>query len=256
VAADEWTHPDSLDAPAAAPESHRLLFENDAVRVLETEIAPGDATPLHTHRWPGCLYVLSFGHFVRRGDDGSVLVDSREGGDLPQPGTALWSGPLPPHTLENVGDVAIHVIGVELKSDGDSSGTISPQTVRRLRQHAGLEESESPLPTVSSCLPERGRIGQLGVALADLMATLGRLNHELNGAVPSEAVGDPGRVIPGSVAYAVAEVSRMLRRGGDTEREAHAVDTAWLAVLAGDVDDVLEHVAGEEAALAPSDAPV
>jgi len=45
-----------------------------------------------------------------------LLVDTREGGPLPQPGTALWSGSLPPHTLENVDTSEIPVIGVELKS--------------------------------------------------------------------------------------------------------------------------------------------
>ena len=75
-----WTWPDSLDALAAAPDSHHVLFENDVVRVLETRIAPGSTTQVHTHRWPGILYVLSFGHFVRRDGDGTLLVDTREGG--------------------------------------------------------------------------------------------------------------------------------------------------------------------------------
>ncbi len=110
-----WTWPDSLDALAAAPDSHRALFENDAVRVLETTIAPGQTTEVHTHRWPGVLYVLSFGHFVRRDGDGTVRLDTREGGALPQPGTALWSGSLAPHTLENVDTSEIHVVSVELK---------------------------------------------------------------------------------------------------------------------------------------------
>ena len=113
---DAWTWPASLDALEAAPASHRLLFENDAVRVLETTIAPGETTPVHTHRWPGILYVLSFGHFVRRDADGAILVETREGGSVPQPGTAIWSSALPPHTLENVDTSEIHVIGVELKS--------------------------------------------------------------------------------------------------------------------------------------------
>ena len=112
-----WTWPESLDALAASPESHRLLFENDAVRVLETQIAPGETTQLHTHRWPGVLYVLSFGHFVRRDDEGIVLVDSRAASSLPPPGTAIWSAALPPHTLENIDMTEIHVIGVELKAE-------------------------------------------------------------------------------------------------------------------------------------------
>jgi hypothetical protein len=114
--ATAWSWPDSLDALAAAPESHRLLFENDVVRVLETRIAPGETTQLHTHRWPGVLYVLSFGHFVRRDGARTVLVDSRAAGALPKPGAALWSAALPPHTLENIDTTEIRVIGVELKA--------------------------------------------------------------------------------------------------------------------------------------------
>jgi len=115
MGAEAWTWPDALDALTAAPETHRILFENDAVRVLETTIAPGQTTPVHTHRWPGVLYVLSFGHFVRRDGQGALLVDTRDAGALPQPGTALWSDSLPPHSLENVDTSEIRVIGVELK---------------------------------------------------------------------------------------------------------------------------------------------
>ena len=112
-----WRWPDSLDALQAAPESHRLLFESDVVRVLETTIGPGQMTPVHTHRWPGILYLLSIGHFVRRDADGAILVDTRSAGSLPQPGTAIWTDALPPHTLENVDTCDIRLIGVELRSD-------------------------------------------------------------------------------------------------------------------------------------------
>ena len=115
--ATTWVWPVSLDALEAAPGSHRLVFENDAVRVLETRIAPGETTEVHTHRWPGILFVLSFGHFVRRDADAAILVNTRKGGHpLPQPGTAIWSHASPPHTLENVNALDIHVVGVELKS--------------------------------------------------------------------------------------------------------------------------------------------
>lgn len=43
-----------------------------------------------------------------------TLVDSRTLEKLP-PESAAWSGPLPPHTLENVGDVEFRAISVELK---------------------------------------------------------------------------------------------------------------------------------------------
>jgi len=104
---------DDLDALTAAPAHHRLLLENDRVRVLDTHIAPGDTTPVHTHRWPAVLYVLTGEHFVRRDGKGNVLMDSREGEEMRA--GASWTGPFPPHTLENVGAAPIHVIAVELK---------------------------------------------------------------------------------------------------------------------------------------------
>ena len=60
----DW--PDELDALTAAPEFHTLLFENESLRVLDTKIPPGLTTPLHTHRWPGALYILSWSERSRR----------------------------------------------------------------------------------------------------------------------------------------------------------------------------------------------
>lgn len=110
-----WEWPDSLDALVAAPEFHRLVFENDDVRVLDTRIGPGQTVPVHTHRWRSILYILSTGHFVRRDDEGSVLVDTRATDTLLEPGTAVWTAALPPHTFENVDGSEIRVLNIELK---------------------------------------------------------------------------------------------------------------------------------------------
>ena len=107
----EW--PAELDALIAAPEHHRLLLENDRVRVLDTEIGPGERTPLHTHRWPAVHYVVSWCDFIRRDAGGATSVDTR--GHEPASG-AVWGESLGPHTLENVGSKPIRVISVELKS--------------------------------------------------------------------------------------------------------------------------------------------
>jgi hypothetical protein len=113
----EWTWPESLDALTAAPDYHRVILENERVRVLDTSIPAGDHTPIHTHRWPGVLYVLSWSDFVRYDDKGNVLLDSRTVEALKTPPTVLWSAPLPPHSLENVGGADLHVISVELKDN-------------------------------------------------------------------------------------------------------------------------------------------
>ena len=111
--AEAW--PELLDALVAAPAHHTLLFENDAVRVLDTRIPAGGRTPVHTHRWPAALYIRSWSSFVRRNAQGEVLLDSRTVPSLARPPTALWTSALPPHSLENVGECDLHVISVELK---------------------------------------------------------------------------------------------------------------------------------------------
>jgi hypothetical protein len=118
----EGPWPEELDALIAAPETHTLLFENNEVRVLEITIEPGQTTQLHTHRWPSTLYLLSWSDFVRRDEDGNVMLDSRSRPKRAV-GTASWSPAMPPHTLENVGDRRLHLIGVELKKAGYCSST-------------------------------------------------------------------------------------------------------------------------------------
>ena len=105
---------DLLDALVAAPRHHRVLLENEYVRVLETKISPGDTVPLNTHGWPAVHHVMSWSDFVRRDEHGVVQVDTR-GKSAVAVGAALWSWPLGPHTLENVGAAELHVVSVELK---------------------------------------------------------------------------------------------------------------------------------------------
>jgi hypothetical protein len=114
TASIEWN--EALDALVAAPEHHTLLLENDQLRVVVTHVPPGERTPVHTHRWGGVLYVISWSQFVRRDDKGSVLVDSRLNPVLQAPAQAMMAAPLPPHTFENVGDVEFRVVTVELKN--------------------------------------------------------------------------------------------------------------------------------------------
>ena len=92
-----------------------MLLENDSVRVLDARVEVGHTVPVHTHRWSGVHYVVSFADFVRRDAEGEVLVDSRAMEFPRERPLVLWSEPLPPHTLENVGDDLIHAIVVEVK---------------------------------------------------------------------------------------------------------------------------------------------
>ena len=107
---------DRLDAVAAAPEHHIVLFEDDRVRVLDTVIRPGEETAVHTHVWSGVLYVISWSPCVRCDEHGTVMMDSVRDGVSPVPGTVVSAAPIPPHTLKNVGTQDIHVILTEFKT--------------------------------------------------------------------------------------------------------------------------------------------
>jgi hypothetical protein len=106
---------DPLDALIASPNHHRLLMENDKVRVVETLIPAGERTAIHTHQWAGVLHVKSWSDFVRRDDKDNVLVDTRTNEALRNPAEVLWGPALPPHSLENVGNQTLRIIAVELK---------------------------------------------------------------------------------------------------------------------------------------------
>jgi hypothetical protein len=110
-----WRWPDELDALIAAPDHHQLLLEDHRVRVLHTHIPAGDIVPLHTHRWGGVANVLSFSHFIRRDENGKILFDSRQAGDLPKLPCVQWMQPLSPHSVENLGPAEISIIIIELK---------------------------------------------------------------------------------------------------------------------------------------------
>lgn len=110
------TWPDSLDAVIAAPNNHKVLLENERVRVLEVTVRPGEKELLHAHRWPSVLYVYSSGDFLDYNGEGKVVFDSRLAKPpLKYPAT-LWMEPQPPHSVQNLSQkIPIRLIRVELK---------------------------------------------------------------------------------------------------------------------------------------------
>src|SRR5271163_2386914 len=109
---EKW--PPELDALSAAAAHHKLLMENDQVRVLETFIPAGEQTAVHTHRWPAVQYVQAWSDFLGYDGDGNLIFDSRTA-PAPAIGAALWSGPYGPHSVRNIGSGDLKVLVVEIK---------------------------------------------------------------------------------------------------------------------------------------------
>jgi hypothetical protein len=111
-----WPWPDALDALVAAPEHHKLLFEDDRVRVIDTRIPPGARTAVHTHRWPSILYVVEAGDFLRYDAAGNVISDSRARPAQSAP-SAFRFPSMEPHSVENIGSNLIHIVNIEFKAE-------------------------------------------------------------------------------------------------------------------------------------------
>ena len=91
--------------------------------------------------------------------------------------------------------------------------------------------------------------------MADLVDVVALLNLELNGSTPSQST-HVVQDIPRDVAYAVVVIINQLRQHACCEvvetktsltDAAWVIETAWLAVLAGDIDDLQTHLAEEQA---------
>ena len=99
--------PQELDPLKVAADTHKLVFENPFVRVLETRVPPGKTEPWHRHGRRVVVYLTDFN--TRSTEQGGKPQDN-----LRKAGLARWSEPVV-HQVENIGTTEGHVISVELK---------------------------------------------------------------------------------------------------------------------------------------------
>lgn len=105
---DRTEFPDGYDAVQAAPATHKVIFENALVRVLEVSIPPAGSTiPMHHHRWPGFFLSWDTGgrspHIRYRRADGSVIDQPSKDSPVHEGSwNVRWKEPEPMHSIEVV----------------------------------------------------------------------------------------------------------------------------------------------------------
>ena len=107
----------ALDAVTAAPDSHRVLLDNDQVRVLEVIIQPGEREPAHTHRWPSVMVGLNAARIRYYGADQELRFETPEGREVKTALDADWLRPEPLHAVENIDETVFRALRVELKGE-------------------------------------------------------------------------------------------------------------------------------------------
>ena len=105
---DKSEFPDGYDAVQAAPNSHKVVFENAFVRVLEVTVpAAGKTEPMHHHRWPSFFLDWDRGggmpHVRYHRPDGAIRDSpSKEVPVHSGTWTVQWMNPEPMHAIEVV----------------------------------------------------------------------------------------------------------------------------------------------------------
>ncbi len=95
------------DVMKVAPESHKVLLENDRVRVLEYRIKPGEKDATHSHP-DYIVYALTPGKFKFTLPDGKTIESEEKAGEV------LFLE-AKTHAHENVGSTEAHGLLIELK---------------------------------------------------------------------------------------------------------------------------------------------
>jgi hypothetical protein len=112
AAEDKSGFPAGYDAVQAAPNSHKVIFENTLVRVLEVTVPPaGKTEPMHHHHWPSFFLSWDSGgkspHVRYHRPDGSVRdIASVDSPAHPGHWSVQWMNPEPMHSIEVVENYA------------------------------------------------------------------------------------------------------------------------------------------------------
>jgi hypothetical protein len=99
---------ESLDPLKVASDTHKLLFENKLIRVIEAKVPVGSKEPKHSHPHGLTVYLANYDIEQKSFPDGKVSRSHRAFG------TVSW-GEATVHEITNVGKTKSHSIRIELK---------------------------------------------------------------------------------------------------------------------------------------------
>jgi hypothetical protein len=120
--ADSWIWPDSLDALKAAPENHKVVYEDDDVRILAVILDGHKSEPIHTHKWKSIMWIAKpivpckINNFKKDANGNLIKSDSLIINDMPVDMGQLID-PEGPTSITNLGPDSGVAYRVEFKKD-------------------------------------------------------------------------------------------------------------------------------------------
>ncbi|WP_130854988.1 hypothetical protein [Olivibacter jilunii] len=119
----KWNVPNDVDAVKAAPESHKIVYEDSSVRILRVILEPNKTEPVHTHRWKSIMWFsqatpMTYYKYVLK-DNGYMIQDSIAIAQMPP--EVLNHGEIMgaegPHAIKNLGSREGVAYRVEFKKE-------------------------------------------------------------------------------------------------------------------------------------------
>ena len=107
--------PAKLDAVTAAPTNHRVVLENDHVRVLDVTVAPGEREAVHAHCLPSVMYLMQEGVYRDYDANGKLVEEVTTPPPASKFPMTLWLDPQAPHSVHNLDSKPTRLLRVELK---------------------------------------------------------------------------------------------------------------------------------------------
>ena len=97
-----------FDAVKAASKTHKVLFENDKVRVLQVTIEPGEKEPVRSHPYKSITIVEKPSRIKYYDESGNEIEEVEIEG-------VSWIEPKGLHSTENTGDSEFKGYRIEMK---------------------------------------------------------------------------------------------------------------------------------------------
>ena len=101
----------SAPLPELPEPYYKVLFENEAVRIVDHQLETGGTEPEHTHPPMLAYFVQGATVMITEADDSTAEATIPTGAFLGADNLRWWT-----HALQNTGDTPLHSILIELKS--------------------------------------------------------------------------------------------------------------------------------------------
>jgi mannose-6-phosphate isomerase-like protein (cupin superfamily) len=113
---DPRTWDPALDAVKSGARNHRVIYEDQDVRVLSVTVEPGEVERAHHHQWPSVLVFISLTGYENRDAKGIEIPRTVVPGEKVEQPVVARLPPEAAHAVTNKGTTPLRLIRIEYKN--------------------------------------------------------------------------------------------------------------------------------------------